>query len=258
LIKRRQGGIFAVDRGPFKTSYFCEKNERDPMKDLDRPKQLAAERALDLIRDGQVIGLGTGSTAKFAIEGLGRLVREGLSVKGVPTSLATERMARELAIPLVDLNEAGVIDVTLDGADEVDPDFNMIKGGGGALTREKLVALASVKRVILVDESKLVSKLGQSRLLPIEVLPFAWTLAARLLTGLGCVASLRDHGGMAFVTDNGNHILDCAFGPIEDAATLEKRIKLLPGVIECGLFIGIADTLVIGFDDRVEIRERPA
>jgi len=228
------------------------------MKDLDRPKQQAAKRALDLIRDGQVIGLGTGSTAKFAIEGLGRLVREGLSVKGVPTSVATERLARELAIPLVNLNEAGVIDVTLDGADEVDPDFNMIKGGGGALTREKLVALASVKRVILVDESKLVSRLGQSRLLPIEVLPFAWTLAARLLTGFGCVASLREHDGVPFVTDNGNHILDCAFGPIEDAATLEKRIKLLPGVIECGLFIGIADTLVIGFDDRVEVRERPA
>ena len=227
------------------------------MKDLDRPKQQAAKRALDLIRDGQVIGLGTGSTAKFAIEGLGRLVREGLSVKGVPTSVATERLARELVIPLVNLNEAGVIDVTLDGADEVDPDFNMIKGGGGALTREKLVALASVKRVILVDESKLVSRLGESRLLPIEVLPFAWTLAARLLTGLGCVASLREHDGDPFVTDNGNHILDCAFGPIEDAATLEKRIKLLPGVIECGLFIGIADTLVIGFDDRVEVRERP-
>jgi len=237
---------------------LCVKNERDPMKDLDRPKQQAAERALDLIRDGQVIGLGTGSTAKFAIEGLGRLVRDGLSVKGVPTSVATERLARELAIPLVNLNEAGVVDVTLDGADEVDSDFNMIKGGGGALTREKLVALASVKRIILVDESKLVSRLGQSRLLPIEVLPFAWTLAARLLTGLGCVASLREHDGVPFVTDNGNHILDCAFGPIEDAATLEKRIKLLPGVIECGLFIGIADTLVIGFDDRVEVRERPA
>ena len=228
------------------------------MKELDRPKQLAAERALELIRDGQVIGLGTGSTAKFAIEGLGRLVRDGLSVKGVPTSAATERLARELAIPLVSLNEAGVIDVTVDGADEVDPDFNMIKGGGGALTREKLVALASVKRVILVDESKLVSRLGVSRLLPIEVLPFAWTSAARLLSGLGCVASLRELGGVPFVTDNGNYILDCAFGPIEDAATLEKRIKLLPGVIECGLFIGIADTLVIGFDDRVEVRERPA
>ncbi|MEK6284419.1 MAG: ribose-5-phosphate isomerase RpiA [Acidobacteriota bacterium] len=228
------------------------------MKNLDEPKQRAAERALELVGSGQVIGLGTGSTAKFAIEGLGRLVRAGLSIKGVPTSIATERMARELAIPLIDLNDAGMVDVTLDGADEVDPDFNMIKGGGGALTREKLVALASVKRVILVDESKLVSKLGQSRLLPVEVLPFAWTFSARLLNDFGCVASLREQGGKPFVTDNGNYILDCAFGAIEDPAALEKRIKLLPGVIECGLFIGIADALIIGFQDRVEVRERRA
>lgn len=211
-----------------------------------------------MVSSGQVIGLGTGSTAKFAIEGLGRLVGTGLSIKGVPTSIATEQMARELAIPLIDLNDAGVVDITLDGADEVDPDFNMIKGGGGALTREKLVALASVKRVILVDESKLVSKLGQSRVLPVEVLPFAWTFSARLLNDFGCVASLREQGGKPFVTDNGNYILDCAFGAIEDPAALEKRIKLLPGVIECGLFIGIADALVIGFEDRVEVRERRA
>ena len=228
------------------------------MKPLDEPKKRAAERALELVCDGQVIGLGTGSTAKFAIEGLGRLVEKGLLVKGVPTSIATERMARELAIPLVDLNEASAIDITIDGADEVDPDFNMIKGGGGALTREKLVALASTRRVILVDETKLVSKLGQSRQLPVEVLPFAWTLSARLLTDLGSVTTIRDQGGMPFVTDNGNYILDCAFGPIDDPAALEKRIKLLPGVIECGLFIGIADTLVIGFDDKVETRERTA
>lgn len=227
------------------------------MKDLDAPKKRAAERALELIREGQIIGLGTGSTAKFAIEGLGRLVHEGLSVTGVATSIATERMATDLGIPLAALNETPVIDITIDGADEVDPSFSMIKGGGGALTREKLVALASTKRVILVDETKLVSKLGQSRLLPIEVLPFAWTLSARLLTGLGCLAKIREQGEVPFVTDNGNYILDCAFGPIDDPAALEKRIKLLPGVIECGLFIGIADTLVIGFDDRVEVRERP-
>jgi ribose 5-phosphate isomerase A len=235
-----------------------EKDEEKSMNDLDEPKRRAADRALEFVGTGQVIGLGTGSTAKFAIEGLGRLVRAGLSIRGVPTSIATERMARELAISLADLNEAGVIDVTLDGADEVDPNFNMIKGGGGALTREKLVALASQKRIILVDESKLVSRLGQSRVLPVEVLPFAWTLSARLLNDLGCVASLREHGGKPFVTDNGNHILDCNFGPIQDATALEKRIKLLPGVVECGLFIGIADTLVIGFADRVEIRERTA
>ena len=155
----------------------------------DQAKQQAAERAIEQVRDGQVIGLGTGSTAKFAIEGLARRVRQGLSIKGVPTSIATERMATELGIFLVLLNDAGTIDVTFDGADEVDPDFNMIKGGGGALTREKLVALASKKRVILVDESKLVSKLGESRLLPVEVLPFAWTLSARLLSEMGCVAN---------------------------------------------------------------------
>ena len=226
------------------------------MKNQDKSKKQAAERALEAVRSGQVIGLGTGSTAKFAIEGLGRLVKEGLAIKGVPTSIATQRMAMEAGIPLIDLNEAGAIDITLDGADEVDPSFNMIKGGGGALTREKLVAQASIRRVMLVDESKLVAVLGQSRPLPVEVLPFAWTLSARKLSDLGCVPSLRKQDGKPFVTDNGNHILDCEFGPIPDAAGLETRIKLLPGVIECGLFIGIADTLIIGFDDRVEVRDR--
>jgi len=226
------------------------------MRDQDKAKQRAAERAIEAVGSGQVIGLGTGSTAKFAIEALGRLVREGVSIKGVPTSIATERMARELGIPLVDLNEAGVIDVTLDGADEIDPNFNMIKGGGGALTREKLVAQSSIKRIMLVDESKLVAVLGQSRPLPVEVLPFAWTLSARKLSDLGCVPSLRKVGERPFITDNGNHILDCQFGLMKEPAVLESKIKLLPGVIECGLFIGIADTLIIGFDDRVEVRER--
>ena len=228
------------------------------MNTMDLCKQRAADRALEFVRDAQVIGLGTGSTAKFAIEGLGKMVREGLAIKGVPTSIATERLAKELAIPLVDLNEAETIDITIDGADEVDPDFNMIKGGGGALTREKLVALASKKRVILVDESKLVSRLGESRRLPVEVLPFSWKLSARLLAELGCEAELRRQGEKPFVTDNGNNILDCQFGAIEDAMALEGRIKRLPGVLDSGLFIGIADTLVIGHEDRAEIRERPS
>jgi ribose 5-phosphate isomerase A len=242
-------------RHRFKTEELSE----GLMEQIEEIKKRTAECALELVRDGQVIGLGTGSTAKYAIEGLAQRVGEGLSVRAVPTSTGTERMARALGIPLLELNEAGSIDITFDGADEVDPDFNMIKGGGGALTREKLVALASIKRVILVDESKLVSRLGQSRLLPIEVLPFSWAFSARLLTSLGCVTNLRlDPGGQPFVTDNGNHILDCAFGPIDDASALEKRIKLLPGVIESGLFIGIADSLVIGFEDMVETRERPS
>jgi ribose 5-phosphate isomerase A len=223
----------------------------------DNAKRRAAEHAVELVEDGQVVGLGTGSTAKFAIEGIGRRVREGLSVQGVPTSLATERMARDAGIPLVDLNEVAGVDITLDGADEVDGDCNMIKGGGGALTREKLVALASKKRVMLIDETKLVSSLGQSRSLPVEVLPFAWTFSARRLIALGCLLKLRERSGQPFATDNGNYILDCDFGPINDPPALETRIKLLPGVIDCGLFIGIADTLVIGFDDRVEVKQHP-
>lgn len=223
----------------------------------DEAKRRAAEYAIGLVKDGQVVGLGTGSTAKFAIEGLGRRVDEGLLIKGVPTSIGTEKMAREAGIALVDLNEVHVVDITLDGADEVDGDFNMIKGGGGALTREKLVALSSTTRVILVDESKLVSKLGQSRSLPIEVLPFAWTLSATRLSELGCRTALRESSGRPFITDNGNYILDCEFGAISDAPALESRIKVLPGVIESGLFIGIADTLVIGFDDRVDVKHRP-
>jgi ribose 5-phosphate isomerase A len=227
------------------------------MKNFDDLKRRAAERALEFVVDGNVVGLGTGSTAKFAIEGLGQRVKEGLNITGVATSIATERLAREVGIPIISLNDAGVIDVTLDGADEVDPAFNMIKGGGGALTREKLVALASTKRVMLVDDSKLVQVLGQSRQLPVEVLPFSSALSKRQLENLGSVVKLRGEPDSPFITDNGNHILDCAFGPIEKPSELERRIKLLPGVIESGLFIGIADVLVIAFEDRVEVRERP-
>lgn len=217
-------------------------------------KRRAAEHAMDLVANGQVIGLGTGSTAKYAIEGIAHRVSQGLSITGVPTSVATARMARELGIPLLDLNEVDRVDITFDGADEVDGDFNIIKGGGGALTREKLVALASEKRIILIDDGKVVSKLGQTRSLPVEVLPFAWAVSARKLSRLGCEAGLRKNGEDPFFTDNGNYILDCDFGAIENPATLEGQIKLLPGVIESGLFIGIADTLIIGFEDRVEVR----
>lgn len=227
------------------------------MTTQNEAKRRAAEYAIELVHDGQVIGLGTGSTAKFAIEGLGRRISGGLSINGVPTSVATENLARNVGIPLVDLNEVLGVDITIDGADEVDPDFNVIKGGGGALTREKLVATASKTRIILIDESKLVSNLGQSRSLPVEVLPFAWALSARKLCELGCTTTLRVQAGERFMTDNGNYILDCEFGPIADPAALESQIKLLPGVIESGLFIGLADTLVIGFLDRVEVNKRP-
>ena len=221
-------------------------------------KKQAAQRAVEFVRDGQIVGLGTGSTTKFAIEGLGERVKQGLKITGVPTSLGSERMAKELGIPLVDLNEVTRIDIDIDGADETDGDFNMIKGGGGALTREKLVALAAERVIIIVDESKLVERLGHSWPVPVEVLPFAWNMSARLLTELGSTPRLREKDGNVFVTDNGNYILDCAFGLIADAPALEKKIKQLPGVVEVGLFIGLCHTLVIANDNEVRVEERPA
>jgi ribose 5-phosphate isomerase A len=224
----------------------------------DAQKMRAADYALRFIRSGQVVGLGTGTTAAFAIEGIARLVGEGLQITGVPTSIKAERLARKLGIPIVELNEVERVDLTIDGADQVDPELNMIKGGGGALTREKLVAIASEQRVILVDQSKLVARLGRSLCVPVEVLPFGWRLTARFLAGLGCIPRLREDGGSPFETDNRNYILDCDFGDIADASYLEKQIKQVPGVVESGLFIGLADVLIIGFDDSVEVRRRPS
>jgi len=229
--------------------------DNDPKSEA---KKRAAESAVTFLQDGQVLGLGTGSTAKYAIEAVARMVQDGLRVTGVPTSMATATMAERLGIPLAELNDVETIDLTIDGADEIDPDFNMIKGGGGALTREKLVAFASNRRVILVDESKLVAALGQSRPVPVEVLPFSWAMASRRLRELGCIPKLRLAAGKSLLTDNGNYILDCTFRGIADPAELEKSIKLLPGVVENGLFIHLADTIVIGYDDRTEMRERPA
>lgn len=238
---------------------FAEHQSRAE-KDLrfmnDDAKKRSAERAIEFVSDDHVVGLGTGSTARFAIEGLARRVREGLRIKCVPTSIATARMATEQGIPLVDLNDVSGIDIAIDGADEVDDDFNMIKGGGGALTREKLVALASVRRVIIVDETKQVKVLGAKWPVPIEVLPFAWRYSSAKIEALSGKPNIRLKDQKPFETDNGNYILDCHFGPISDAPALEKAVKLLPGVVECGLFIAIADVLVIGSDAQVEVKER--
>lgn len=228
--------------------------DNDPRSEA---KRRAAEYAVSLVRSRQVLGLGTGSTAKFAIEALALMVQDGLKFTGVATSKATALLAQRLGIPLVELNETKGIDLAIDGADEVDPDFNMIKGGGGALTREKLVAIASDHRVILVDETKLVDALGRTRSLPVEALSFSWVMASRRLLELGCTPELRLAAGKPFLTDNGNYILDCAFPRIANPAELERAIKLLPGVVESGLFVGLADTVVIGYDDRTEVRERP-
>jgi ribose 5-phosphate isomerase A len=223
----------------------------------EEAKKRAAERAVEFVEDGQVVGLGTGSTTKFAIEKIGERVREGLKLRGVPTSQGSDRLAKQLGIQIVDLNDVERINITIDGADEIDPNFHMIKGGGGALTREKLVALSSNLVVIVVDDPKLVSTLGETRALPVEVLPFAWRMTSRLIEQLGCRAVLRSSDGATFVTDNSNYILDCEFGPIADPVSLEKAIKLLPGVVECGLFINIANVVVIAFEESVEVRKRP-
>jgi ribose 5-phosphate isomerase A len=225
-------------------------------KNRDELKKRAAERAVEFVKDGHSVGLGTGSTTLFALQALAKKVREGLNIVGVPTSKHTETIAREFGIPLTDLNQIEKLDVVLDGADEIDSDFNMIKGGGGALTREKLVAISARLRINIVDEEKLVSRLGKSFAVPVEVLPFAWSVSARLLRELNCEPKLREQEGRIFGTDNDNYIVDCKFDGVEDIAQLEKQMKLVPGVLECGLFVGICDVLIVGFDNRAEVRYR--
>ncbi|MGE0543725.1 MAG: ribose-5-phosphate isomerase RpiA [Dehalococcoidia bacterium] len=217
-------------------------------------KRQAAEQALAFVRDGQVVGLGTGSTAEYAIRGLAVRVREGLQITGVPTSEASARHARELGIAVVSLNDVASIDVTIDGADEVDPQYNLIKGAGGALTREKLVARATRQQIIVVDSSKLVDVLGAAAYpLPVEVLPFGWRTAQQGLALLGCDAELRIAGNGPTVTDNGNYVIDCRFGGIPDPAALEAAIKQLPGVVDSGLFVGLTAMLVVAGPDGVEV-----
>lgn len=225
-------------------------------KNRDELKKRAAERAVEFVEDGHLVGLGTGSTTLFALQALGKKIREGMKITGVPTSRHTETIAREFGIPITNLNQVEKLDIVIDGADEVDPAFNMIKGGGGALTREKLVAISANFRINIVDEQKLVSKLGKGFAVPVEVLPFAWSLSSRLLQELNCQPKLRGKDGKIFATDNDNYILDCKFDGIEDVAELEKRMKLVPGVLECGLFVGICDCIIVGFDDRVDVHYR--
>lgn len=217
----------------------------------------SAARALEFVKDGQVLGLGTGRAAAAFVRALGARVSEGLRVTGVPTSIATAELARELGIPLLSLEEAGRLDVTFDGADEVDPKLDLIKGYGGAHVREKIVAACSEQLVILVGAEKLVDVLGSRGKLPVEVLPFGEALCRRALAGLGCEAELRlAAGGEPLVSDNGNHILDCRIAPMEDAAALEREILAIPGVLGTGLFLGMADAIVVQDGDKVELLRR--
>jgi ribose 5-phosphate isomerase A len=214
------------------------------------------ERALELVPNASRIGLGSGRAAQAFVKALGERIRDGcLRVQGVPTSEETASLARQEGIPLLTLAETGILDLTVDGADEVDPNLDLIKGYGRALVREKIVAASSRKLVILVGDEKLVPQLGTRGKLPVEVTPFALTLCERRLGELGCRPIPYLRGGGLSVTDNGNYILDCQIDPIVDAPRLEMDIRAIPGVVGTGLFLGMADTVLVGDRDNFRLIE---
>jgi ribose 5-phosphate isomerase A len=217
-------------------------------------KKAAAEWAAALVEDGMVVGLGTGSTASLILEPLAARIRQGLRIVGIPTSERTAEQARDLGIPLSTLADHPRVDLTIDGADEVElGTLNLIKGRGGALLREKIVASASARLVIVADESKLVERLGRGAV-PVEVVPFEWQSTARRIERLGTRPALRLRpDGEAFVTDGGHYILDCAFGPISSAESLERELNGIVGVVEHGLFLGLADQVGVGRAGGVEV-----
>lgn len=216
---------------------------------------MAGERAAEFVSGGMNIGLGTGSTVYWTIRRLGLLVEKGLNVRAVPTSKATEDLAKQLKIPLISFMDVQELDLTIDGADEISPALDLIKGGGGALLREKLVAAASKKLIIVAGENKLVPTLGAA-LLPVEIVPFGWKTTARRVEKLDVSVKLRMTGDKAFVTDNGNYILDCACGKILDPNELHNEIKSLTGVVETGIFAGMADAAVIAGKNGTDIIEK--
>lgn len=208
--------------------------------DPDGLKRQAGEAAASEVQDGMVVGLGTGSTVRYTILALGRRVREeGLKIQGVPTSLQSEALARAEGIPLTTLDDHPEVDLTIDGADELDPQLRLIKGGGGALTREKIVAKASRRMVVVADASKEVQTLGTTFPLPVEVIDLGKTPVRRFLEEMGAQVSLRSTDGRPVLTDNGNPILDARFPRIDDPAGLERTLCMFPGVVACGLFIGL-------------------
>ena len=230
---------------------------------IDKAKFVAAKKATEYVKSGMKVGLGTGSTAAWLVQCLGEMVRnEGLRIKGVPTSSRTARLAREVGIEVISLDEAKWLDLTIDGTDEFDGNLNLIKGGGGAHLQEKIVATASDQMIVIADPTKKVETLGAFPL-PIEVIPFGWqttkTLVEETLIGmdvLGQSTSLRMNGDAPFVSDEGNHILDLHLNRIGNARQLSLVLNQIPGVVENGLFIDICDAVIIGFGDgRVEVND---
>jgi ribose 5-phosphate isomerase A len=223
---------------------------------MDLKEQAAAE-AVKYVEDDMVVGLGSGSTASIAIRLIGDKIRaEGLEVVGVPTSKSSDLLGRAVGIRIVDLDDHPTVDLTIDGADEIDPRLDLVKGLGGALVREKIVAAASVVEIIVADDSKLVAYLGQKAPLPVEVVRFSFKTTMRRLASLGCKPVLRMSADAPFVTDNGNYIVDCGFERIDNPASVETSINNIPGVVDNGLFVGRASKAMIGTKDGVRIMER--
>lgn len=219
-------------------------------------KQVVGEKAAEYVTDGMVVGLGTGSTVFYTIKKLGLMAAQGLSIKGIPTSIQTERLAKEVGIPLTQFSEIDHIDVAIDGADEVSNDLTLIKGGGGALLREKIIANAARTFIVVADSKKLVEKLGAFGL-PVEVVPFGFEMTMKHIQGLGCTPTIRQSQGKPFQTDNGNYIFDCSFPEILNPKELERNLNMIPGVVENGLFVEMADILVtVAKDQQVSVTNR--
>lgn len=225
------------------------------MMNQDDLKRAVGYRAAQLIEDGMVVGLGSGSTVYYLLEKMKNLMDEGMHIQGIPSSERTAGWARQFGIPLTTFEQVETVDLTIDGADEVDLNFQLIKGGGGSLVREKIVAFHSEKVYIIVDETKLVSQLGAFHL-PIEVVPFGWRATARFLEKIGLKWVLREREGEVFVSNNGNYILDCDAGVIERPYELHERLKKITGVVETGLFIDLVDGVFVGTSDGVRFLER--
>ncbi|GHB72119.1 ribose-5-phosphate isomerase RpiA [Persicitalea jodogahamensis] len=221
---------------------------------IEFEKKLAAKEAVKLLSDGQTVGLGSGSTAGYAIREIGKLVKNGLQIRAIPTSDHSRDLAASLAIPLVDINSVDTIDITIDGADEFDPSLDLIKGGGGALLREKIVAAMTTDLIIIVDSAKKVEVLGAFKL-PIEVIPFASSFVLRRITNLNGEGTVRMAGATEYLTDEGNYIIDATFGPIRDPSSLATELNGIEGLVGHGLFVQMARKVIMGVDSTTKTFE---